>query len=219
MLSTDGGRIVYLALRHPRKSGGNNAGLASKSLDVLSSSLFAVGVTSAMFHGTLRQGPQFCDDLSMLALAAALLQPLYTHGRSPAAARLVTGVIILATSTASAIYVQSGKILYHVYIFSAMLTFIWPRTLHLLYRAPGPKGSGRSREERRRLGGRFWKAVALLITAYIIWNIDLEMCLQLRDLRSRIGLPWAWLLEFHGWWHILTALGASEYMQLVRELC
>lgn len=173
--------LVYFALRYPRKPvGSGKAERSPRSLDVLSSSLFAVGVTSAIFHGTLQQGPQFCDDLSMLALAAALLHPLYTYRRSPGAARIVTGLIILSTSTASAIYVQSGKILYHVYIFSAMLTFIWPRTMYLMYRAP----SRRSHKETQQLVRRFWKAVAILITAYIIWNIDLEMCFQLRELRG-----------------------------------
>ncbi|KAK7754989.1 hypothetical protein SLS62_003073 [Diatrype stigma] len=129
--------------------------------------------------------------------AAALLQPLYARGRStPATTGLTTGLIALATSAA---YVPSG------------------RTLHY-QRGGGVEGAAERREaeqrQRKRLLRQFRKVVALLIAAYAICNVDLEMCLQLRALRSRVGLPWAQLLELHGWWHVLTALGASEHLGL-----
>lgn len=51
-----------------------------------------------------------------------------------------------------------------------------------------------------------------------MWNIDFEYCAELRMLREQVGLPWAWLLELHGWWHILTAVSANQFMEIVREL-
>jgi dihydroceramidase len=57
------------------------------------------------------------------------------------------------------------------------------------------------------------------VVAYTAWNLDLEKCLELRRFRASLGLPWAWLFELHGWWHILTAAGASQYVRLIRELC
>jgi dihydroceramidase len=61
-------------------------------------------------------------------------------------------------------------------------------------------------------------SVAYLALAFLVWNIDLEMCQELRKVREALGLPWAWLLELHGWWHILTAAGAAVYMELIRDL-
>ncbi len=61
-------------------------------------------------------------------------------------------------------------------------------------------------------------ALFALLIGYALWNVDLEFCAELRRLRERIGLPWAWLLELHGWWHVLTAVSASEFMDIVREL-
>jgi dihydroceramidase len=66
---------------------------------------------------------------------------------------------------------------------------------------------------------RLAKAGTLLVVAFILWNIDLEMCSELRSLRKQVGLPWAWLLELHGWWHILTAVAAFEFMELARDIC
>ncbi|KAH8891657.1 alkaline phytoceramidase [Thozetella sp. PMI_491] len=197
---------VYYALRPPRR------GQRPQRVDSMSIALFSIGVTSAGFHATLRQGPQFMDDLSMLVLAAFLLQYVYTHGQSPSAAGLVSAVIFVGTSIMSVVYVQSGNILLHFYTFAFMLTLIWPRTIYLIYSGSRPK------QDTTRLMRRFGKAVLVLVVAFVIWNIDLEKCLQLRALRNRLGLPWAFLLELHGWWHILTALGAAEYAQLLREI-
>jgi dihydroceramidase len=31
-------------------------------------------------------------------------------------------------------------------------------------------------------------------------------------------MPWSFVLEFHGWWHILTAVGAYVFMVMVDSL-
>jgi dihydroceramidase len=31
-------------------------------------------------------------------------------------------------------------------------------------------------------------------------------------------MPWSFLLELHGWWHILTAAGAYTFMAMVEGL-
>lgn len=66
---------------------------------------------------------------------------------------------------------------------------------------------------------RFWKTAVLMIEAFVVRNVDMERHLELRAIRQKMGLPWAWLLELHGWWHVLTSLDASEYLVLVRALC
>lgn len=42
--------------------------------------------------------------------------------------------------------------------------------------------------------------------------------MELRRVKGRIGLPWAWLFELHGWWHVLTAISANQFMEIVTEL-
>lgn len=73
--------------------------------------------------------------------------------------------------------------------------------------------------DRSALTYRLARAGVLLGVAFILWNIDLEMCSDLRALRSHVGLPWNWLLELHGWWHFLTAAAAFEFMKLARDIC
>jgi dihydroceramidase len=176
-------------------------------------SLALVGVCSFAFHATLRQGPQFSDDISMLYLAGSLIQRLYCSKLSSSSSAFATAVIFAAVTGLAAFYVQSGNLLLHTGIFAGELTLVWPRTLYLIY------GQNRSDAERSRHLWNFLKAVAYLVLGFVLWNIDLNYCQELRDLRKSVGIPSAWVLELHGWWHFLTALGAFEYMKLIRSLC
>jgi dihydroceramidase len=90
-----------------------------------------------------------------------------------------------------------------------MMLIVGARTVFLVL------AGNRSAAERRRLMGPFGKAVGCLVAAYTVWDIDLEKCLELRRLKDRLGLPSSWLVGLHGWWHVLTALGASMCIRLI----
>ncbi|KAK8065183.1 ceramidase [Apiospora hydei] len=172
------------------------------------------GVTryTAEFINTL-SNIAYADELSMLVLATAILHRLYTVGRSPFAKQAAT-VFLLSTTTGLAVaYVRSGNVMYHVTIFGAQLTCIWPRTLYQIFAAE------RAAERRAKRLRQFGKAAVALAVGYALWHIDLEFCDLLRSWRRALGAPWSFVLEFHGWWHVLTAVGAIEYIKLVRELC
>jgi len=61
-----------------------------------------------------------------------------------------------------------------------------------------------------------WLLVALGLTSFLggfaIWSLDNKYCSDLRRWRRQIGLPWGILLEGHGWWHLMTGLGAYFYL-------
>lgn len=174
-------------------------------------SLMSVGIASGIYHGTLRQTTQYLDDLSMFLLAGALLHPLYAAYQTPAVRVLVGVVLVAAIGGMSVIYVRSGNILIHTYTFIALLTFVWPRALYLIHRT-----GSRSEAERRALMRSFWKAFWAVGIGYALWHVDLELCWQLRGLREKMPMPLGWLLEMHGWWHFLTAMGASHFIRLIR---
>jgi dihydroceramidase len=180
----------------------------------MSTSLLVVGVCSFLFHATLRHGPQFSDDISMLFLAGALLQRLCVGGRqAPAKARTITAAIYACVGTMSAFYVASGNLLVHLAMFVGMLLLIGLRTAYLITREEV------SAVDRGKYWRTFGRVCASLALGFVLWNIDLKWCHELRSVRSAIGLPWAWLLELHGWWHVLTAVGGALHMNLARELC
>ena len=56
------------------------------------------------------------------------------------------------------------------------------------------------------------------VIGYVLWRMDFTFCSLLTSLKRSIGMPWSFLLEFHGWWHVLTAFGAYTFMILVENL-
>ncbi|KAI9790237.1 MAG: hypothetical protein M1816_005262 [Peltula sp. TS41687] len=61
-----------------------------------------------------------------------------------------------------------------------------------------------------------WFMVAYGLTMFLggfaLWSLDNRYCTRLRSWRRRMGLPWGILLEGHGWWHLMTGIGAYIYI-------
>ncbi|KAF3388677.1 Alkaline ceramidase 3 [Penicillium rolfsii] len=54
--------------------------------------------------------------------------------------------------------------------------------------------------------------LSMFLGGFLIWNLDNQFCSQIRVWRRKVGLPWGIFLEGHGWWHIMTGLGAYLYI-------
>lgn len=63
---------------------------------------------------------------------------------------------------------------------------------------------------------KMWFFVVFGITVFVggfgIWALDNQYCSTLRQWRRSIGMPWGFVLEGHGWWHLMTGLGAYCYI-------
>lgn len=49
----------------------------------------------------------------------------------------------------------------------------------------------------------------MFLTGFFLWSMDNVYCHELLKARNHVLLPWAVILEGHGWWHILTGLGGT----------
>jgi dihydroceramidase len=54
--------------------------------------------------------------------------------------------------------------------------------------------------------------ISIFLGGFAIWGFDRVACTQLRIARRKIGLPYGLLLEGHGWWHLMTGIGAYCYI-------
>lgn len=63
---------------------------------------------------------------------------------------------------------------------------------------------------------RMWILIAFGLSIFLggfgIWTLDNVYCSTLRGWRQEIGLPWGFVLEGHGWWHLMTGIGADCYI-------
>nr|pir hypothetical protein B7F18.50 [imported] - Neurospora crassa [Neurospora crassa] len=57
-----------------------------------------------------------------------------------------------------------------------------------------------------------WNIIAIItfVGGFFIWNMDNIFCRHLTTAKNQLQLPWSIVLEGHGWWHILTGLGAAR---------
>jgi dihydroceramidase len=56
------------------------------------------------------------------------------------------------------------------------------------------------------------------VFGYFLWSIDFHLCNYVTAFKHAIGLPWGFIFELHGWWHIFTGIGAYTGMALVEYL-
>ncbi|KAK3899632.1 alkaline ceramidase [Staphylotrichum tortipilum] len=204
---------VYLALRAMYPPG-RSTPLFRPRWDFMSLALLVLGIGSFLFHATLRQTLEFADEFSMLGLTWSMLHAALTAHQPAARARAITVALAVVHLAFSGFYLWSAKIIYQVIAFQLGLAGVIARSLYVLHwRKPGFESA-----KKREWSVRKLKALAVSMLGYFLWSIDLEYCAELRALKAQVGLPWAWLLEFHGWWHILTAVGAAQSMQVAREV-
>ena len=196
---------VALALRAMRRG----------HVDFMSASLFALGVCSFVFHATMRHATQFGDEIAMLGLMWSMLRGML---RAPdpdsLVAHIAGSVLAVGVPILSAFYVWSGELVYHVVVFLSMLALLISWSHWLMVWAPLECDA----RERRAWQWHTWRAVGICLVGYAAWLADLTYCEELRVTRAWMGLPWAWLLELHGWWHVMTAIGISEFMDVVRDM-
>ncbi|CAK7199922.1 hypothetical protein SEUCBS139899_002609 [Sporothrix eucalyptigena] len=209
---------IYFAIRYPgprapSKKGGPTPPPSWKHPDVFSISLWVLGILSFAFHATLKHTTQYGDELAMLVLGGALLQ-----GSWGPRSWVAGGVAWSITAAASALYLKTGQILHQVWSFQGMILVVGLRTFYLILGDRTTRGKPALPYPTRVYLVRYTWSMAALFFGYFLWHVDLERCSVLRSYRAAVGLPWAWLLELHGWWHVLTALGASLYVRLLRDL-
>jgi dihydroceramidase len=69
--------------------------------------------------------------------------------------------------------------------------------------------------DQRILKSMWWMiaaGVGIFLAGFGVWTLDNVYCSTLRRWRYQVGLPWGILLEGHGWWHLMTGVGAYLWL-------
>jgi len=133
-------------------------------------------------------------------------------GQSPASAILVSISLAIFHIGFGISYVISTQPVYHVAIFVTSILIVITRVgfLSSRHRTRLPAAATQGWNACK------WRAAFVFIVAFGAWTIDFTKCASLRGIRERVGQPWAWLFQFHGRWHVMTAIAAYDVMESIR---
>ncbi|EEP80969.1 predicted protein [Uncinocarpus reesii 1704] len=200
---------------------------------------FIVGLGSLLFHSTLKYPMQLVDELSMIYTTCLMCYATFSFSKSTRN-RTILGLSLLGLSvfiTAYYHYLQDPRfhqnayailtvvvVLRSMWLMEVTLRSKWRKAqaLNASSQVNGPS-PGSSRDVQLSQNTRdlkilntMWLMVICGLSSFLggfaIWNLDNHYCSTIRGWRHTIGLPWGVLLEGHGWWHLLTGIGAYIYI-------
>lgn len=183
-----------------------------------------VGTGSFLFHATLKYPMQLVDELSMIYTTCLMTYATFSYSKSPLY-RLTMALSLITLALSITLYYhylqdptfhqQAYAILTAVVLFRAM--YVMEVTLRPKFRsaeraAKNPRRSVdgvnpvQEREDERDLEilRRMWVMIAwglsIFLGGFALWQLDNVYCSSLRRWRRKIGMPWGFVLEGHGWW-------------------
>jgi dihydroceramidase len=174
--------------------------------------LAGVGIGSIIFHSSLKFYTQWADELSMLIATSTVFHRIFTFDK-PSPYTLKFGVILFTILTIFIIWhCAVDELVMHSAVFGIMVTLI---TIKVSFVIPDRISNSSVRSDLTRLA--IFGAVSFL-TGFTLWNIDQIFCSSITQAKRSIGMPWSFVLELHGWWHILTGVGVYIFIALVEYL-
>ena len=182
---------------------------------------------------------QLVDELSMIYTTCLMFWATFAHSR-PQSVQVVLGILCASLSlfiTGYYHYLQDPT--FHQNAYAILTAVVFFRSVYVMemnirpyYRKrheehqraqQSPKLSNAEKAEEARKDERdkeilrtMWTMIpvglSIFLGGFAIWGLDNVYCSTLRRWRHEIGLPWGVLLEGHGWWHLMTGVGAYFYI-------
>ncbi|KAF2272602.1 alkaline ceramidase-like protein [Westerdykella ornata] len=194
-----------------------------------------VGIGSFLFHSTLKYPFQLVDELSMIYTTCLMCFATFSYGGSRRYRNTLAASLVLLSLFITIYYHYLQDPTFHEVVYAILTVIVVVRSLFLMETNLRPRWRSKAREAANpRLRGQgpaavmienerdqkilremwimfFW-GVSIFLSGFALWAVDNISCSSLVSLRRKIGLPWGVLLELHGWWHLMTGVGAYAYL-------
>lgn len=180
-----------------------------------------VGIGSFLFHSTMRHDFQLMDEMPMMCMTTTGMWSLLNLGIRTRKYNILTALLILIPTIIGTAYYLKTKVFEvwtTVFASSAVGCYIISFILSIVMKKRTISRKCEKGLDVRK--GFFWSAI-INGSAYLLWNLDHlpKTCIVIRNLKNtleeRFGIFGKMLspfLEFHGIWHIMTAIGLLWFM-------
>lgn len=168
-----------------------------------------VGIGLWWFHMTLRYEYQLLDELPMIYATCIPFWSVFSQFKSTKGSILVGMLIFFAANLLTAIYLHFKNPTIHQAAYALLNASIIIQSSILAHRHVHDKHATKQLDLTMIYG------VSTFLLGYFLWNVDIHLCQEARATRREWGIPYGFILEGHGWWHIFT--GTGVYIILVYE--
>jgi len=194
-----------------------------------------VGSGSFLFHATLKYPMQLVDELSMIYTTCLMFYATFSYGRSKRYSVYLAIFLMSLSLFITLYYHYLQDPVFHQNMYGLLTAVVVFRSIYVMEVNIRPKfrekatqsvqsatRAGKAEQDRqderdKDILRQMWMMIAcglsIFLGGFAIWNVDNEFCSYLRMWRRQVGLPWGILLEGHGWWHLMTGIGAYFYIQ------
>ncbi|RDW78842.1 ceramidase [Aspergillus mulundensis] len=171
--------------------------------------LIGVGVCSAGYHMTLKYHTQMSDELSMHLLTTPLLYRILTFQKNAQYTRTIGTTLSIAFAIVMLVHMVMDEFLLHAVSFGTAVLLITIKTIQTIPRQIHDPAIRFNIKIVSRFG------LFCFIFGYTMWLVDNFLCPSLSGARDLVGMPLAFLFEFHGWWHVFTGIGGYVAVAVV----
>lgn len=159
-----------------------------------------IGVGSWAFHCTLLHASQLLDELPMLFGICSFLYCMWTCNYKPGRSTWLPMFVTFSCSfLISVIYVAVNEPLFHEVCYGLIVTVL---LIHSYYRG-------------RTLGGSmtlYTVSLATLLVGFMLWNVEVQLCPHIRQIRGSIVWPLKPVTQLHAMWHLLTGVASHVHL-------
>ncbi|KAI2918451.1 hypothetical protein CBS63078_3013 [Aspergillus niger] len=198
-----------------------------------------VGTGSFLFHSTLKYPMQLVDELSMIYTTCLMCYASFSYSR-PNGFRVVLGIFLASLAIFITLYYHYLQDpLFHQNAYGILTAIVLIRSMYTMEVTLRPRWRHSTEEDRlarekqglpvptkehqhyenvrdiKTLNTMWFMVIyglSVFLGGFAIWGLDNAFCPKIRGWRRQVGLPWGILLEGHGWWHLMTGLGAYMYL-------
>ena len=170
-----------------------------------------VGIGSWLFHMTLKYEYQLLDELPMIYTTLIMFWGIFEYKTTPRQS-IALGVGTVGLGVAITWYYLVNKNpTFHEVAFGLITVATLARSWYLAFQVEDQKA-------RRDLRYTGILGASTFLTGFALWGVDRATCNHLITTRHWMGLPWGFILELHGWWHVLTGVGVAMFITFLAHL-
>lgn len=171
-----------------------------------------VGIGSWLFHMTLRYQYQLLDELPMIYATCIPFWSVFSEFKTRQQSVMIAIGIFSAANLLTLIYLYFKDPTIHQVSYALLNAGIIFQS-HFLTRKHVHDAAARAQLYKTMLLG-----VVIFLLGYLLWNLDIHFCSYVRGKRREWGMPYGFVLEGHGWWHIFTGTGVYFYLVYLQYL-